>query len=450
MARRSGPMPELTPQATLERLYGFERGRSPLGLEGTRLLLEALGHPERAFRALHLAGTNGKGSTSAFLERILRAAGLETGLFTSPHLVDFRERIRVDGRCASAESITRLLDSVSALPDASGRTFFEVTTAMAFAHFATAGVEAAVIETGLGGRLDTTNVLEPVVTVLTPIDLDHTETLGTTLAEIGREKAGILKPGVPAVTATQLPEVQAVIAEAATTRQAPLFEADRLARASIRSLDRRGTDIVVQVEPWGEVATRLRLLGRHQVANAALAAATCSLLAREAIPLAAGRREASIDADVLAQGLAETRWPGRFEPCATEPRLFWDGAHNPGGARAVREAWRDVLGDPRGVLVVGFAEDKDAAAFLEQLRGPWREVIAVAARAPRAREARDVAGIVGSSWPGTPVTEADSVAAGVERALTALRPGEVALVTGSLFVVGEAMNAMGGATIECL
>jgi dihydrofolate synthase/folylpolyglutamate synthase len=421
----------------LERLYGRERGnKGPFGLEGTRALLDDLGHPERAFPSVHVAGTNGKGSTSALIERCLRAAGLRTGLFTSPHLIDFRERIRLSGCAASADAVAARLARIATLPHGAGRTFFEATFALAALSFAEERVDVAVLETGLGGRLDSTNVVTPALCVLTPIGLDHTELLGDTLEAIAREKAGILKRGVPAVTAAQDARAAAVLEAAARAVGAPLEDA----------LDATGTDVSFRVRDWGVVRARLRLLGRHQVDNALLAAAAFRALA-DAPSLAKGP---PLTKDALAEGLAHARWPGRFEASASEPRLFWDGAHNPQGAAVLRAAWRDVTGDAPAVLVLGLSEDKDAKAVLSALHGPWRRVCAVSADQPRACAADAVAQAVRTAWPGTPVAAHGSVADGVRSALTSLGPNERVLVCGSLFVVGEAMAAVGDGELTCV
>ncbi len=424
----------------IERLYGLERGnKGPFGLAGTRALLDDLGRPEGQFPSIHVAGTNGKGSTSALIERLLREGGMRTGLFTSPHLVDYRERIRIDGRAVPPGTVARLLERVGEAPSAGGRTFFEVTFALGALAFAERAVELAVLETGLGGRLDSTNVVLPALTVITPIGLDHTELLGDTLEAIAREKAGILKPGVAAVVAPQDPRALAVIehqARVVGARVVPAWEV--VPRHVVHALDGRGSDVAFEVKGVGEVRARLPLLGRHQVANAAVA-------------LAAVRTYApTLSAHDLARGLAHARWPGRFEAAPPEPRLFWDGAHNPQGAAMLRAAWREVLGDAPGALVLGLSEDKDADAMLAALQGPWRRVFAVAARSPRARPADDVAHRALAAWPGVSVTAAGSVADGVALALASLAPGELALACGSLFVVGEAMAAVGGGDLECL
>ncbi len=416
------------------------------GLGGIRALLDGLGHPERAFAAIHVAGTNGKGSTAAMLERVLRAGGVRTGLFTSPHLVDFAERIRFDGRVAATDTLERALARVEAVPAPPGspRTFFEAAFAMASLAFAGADVELAVIEAGLGGRLDVTNVIEPAFTVITPIGLDHQEILGDTLEAIAAEKAGILKTSVPGVLAAQVPAAHAILMAAARATGARVVDAAEHVRVqAIHALDERGSDVTFEVEGRGTLRTRVALVGRHQVDNAVTALAVLEVRGD-------GDPGAAVGADAATEGLSRVRWPGRFEACPAEPRLWWDGAHNAAGAAVARAAWRDALGDPPGVLVLGLAEDKDVPAMLAELSGPWRRVVTVAADSVRARPAESLADTVRAAWSRVPVTAGGSVADGVRDALAALGPGERVFVAGSLFVVGEAMVATGTGDLSCL
>jgi dihydrofolate synthase/folylpolyglutamate synthase len=414
----------ITFQQALEDLYGQERRRDALGLEGTRALLGALGNPERRFHAVHVAGTNGKGSVCAIVERALREAGVRTGLFTSPHLVDYRERIRVDGRWVEASWLEERLDHIRRLPEGIGRTFFEVTTALAFDWFARASVEWAVVEVGLGGRLDCTNVLEDALAVITPIDLDHTEVLGADLASIAREKAGIIRAGATAVSAPQLPEAERVLREVAAERGASLsFVAADGARAA--AVD--------------ELPATLR--GVHQRGNARLALA--ALVALRA-------RGVEIPALAARSALARARWPGRLERSPREPRLWWDGAHNVAAIEVLAQSWlEDLALAPPASVVLALSRDKDAGAICSILSRRFRttHVVATASRSSRAleperveRAAKDV-GLAASARP--------DVLTAVEHALSLAGKGSV-LLTGSLFAVGEAMERFGGAPGEWL
>ena len=416
-------------QHQLETLYGLERRRDKLGLGGTRALLEALGHPERRFRAIHVAGTNGKGSTCALIERALRASGIRTGLFTSPHLVDFRERIRVSGQWADDTRLAQRLEYVQSLPAGKDRTFFEVCTALGFDDFAARGVEWAVVEVGLGGRLDTTNVLDPEVCAITSIGLDHTEILGDTVEAIARAKAGIVKPGVPVVLAPALdPRARDVIAAIAAERGAPVIDA-----APARP-----------IEPAGGA-------GGFLSANAATARAVLAVLARAGVAL---------PAEAAERGLALARWPGRFEPAPGEPRLWWDGAHNPEGLAALAERWRASNLPPPAAIVLALSRDKDADAMLAILHdlAPGAVLYATRSRSERALEPEALAARARAA--GFEPRLAPSVADACRAALATLSaaharlgtrtPRRLVLLTGSLFAIGEAMEAYGGAPGEWL
>lgn len=418
-------------QGALETLYGLERRKDRLGLDGTRALLGALGNPERRFRAVHVAGTNGKGSTCALVERVLREAGARTGLFTSPHLVDFRERIRVNGRWADEGWLFRQLERIASLPEGRDRTFFEVATALGFLWFAEQGVEWAVVEVGLGGRLDTTNVITPEVSVITPIGLDHTEILGDSVGKIAAEKAGIIKPGVPVVSAETSSEAGTVIAAVAGARGAPLADAGRETPVT-----RVAGGVRADTRRWGvlELPTGMRLLGP---ANAACALGALGTLAAKGV---------RIDAAAVRAGFANVRWPGRLEPAPGDGRLWWDGAHNASGARALAEAWAGEGLGPPGAIVLAVSRDKDVAAMLDSLRpvGP-ATLVATRTRSERAREPAAVReAATGLGW------RARAAPSVVDACREALAGGGRVLLTGSLFAVGEAMEAFGGAPGERL
>ncbi len=300
-----------------------------LGLDNTHLLLDSLGNPQEKLRFLHVAGTNGKGSTCAMLDAILRAEGLRTGLYTSPHLVDFRERIRVNGEKISAAALDEILTRIREISADWDHqpTFFEVATCAAISHFAQAGCEAVVLETGMGGRLDATNAVTPAVSILTPISFDHEKWLGSTLAEIAGEKCGIIKQGIPVVSAPQLPGAEDVIRQTAAERNAPLQFIDR-------------------------IGTPTSLAGEHQRRNSALA---CAALEAAGI---------SVSENSITTGLAGLTWPGRFQ--ILDDRIILDGAHNPQAAGLLVQTLRE-RGFTRLPIIFGALRDKDYSAMLRHL-----------------------------------------------------------------------------------
>jgi dihydrofolate synthase/folylpolyglutamate synthase len=404
---------------------GNEVKTAKLGLDRIRTLLEALGNPQKACRIVHIAGTNGKGSTAAMIESGLRAAGYRTGLFTSPHLVEPTERIRIDGSPVSAEEFAAAFDQVHSCAEALLRqdridlhpTYFESVTAMALLLFRGRGVEFAVLEVGLGGRLDATNVVTPELCVVMPVDFDHEAFLGKSLEAIAAEKAGILKSGVPAVFAPQRAEAGRVLdARAAELRVA----ASRGAEVDVSGfvLHPRGSRF-----HWAGGDIDLPLPGEHQVENArtAIAALLCLGVPKVAI----------------RQGLSQTEWPGRLERVAVNPEIILDGAHNPAGARALA-AYLDRFYDPGRVwLIYGAMRDKAVAEMAAILFPRARHVIATApaqARALRPETLRDL-------------TDHDSVcvAPDLTSALVLAReaaPEDAIFITGSLFLVGEARGML--------
>ncbi|HEY7957940.1 MAG TPA: folylpolyglutamate synthase/dihydrofolate synthase family protein [Polyangia bacterium] len=396
----------------LARLFSLRRFGVRPGLATVRAALAAVGDPHLGVQAIHLAGTNGKGSTAAFAESILRAAGVRTGLFTSPHLLRFTERIRLGGveldENEAAELGARVL---AAAPEA---TFFEVATVMAFLAFAARQVEVAVIEAGLGGRLDSTNVLEaPLATVVTGIALDHTEVLGPTLADIAREKAGIWKAGAPALCACDDEGAFAVLAAEAARVGAPLY---RLGR---------------ELAPLSGVP--LGLAGAHQRQNATLA--------RAAALHAAERVGVSLDEPTIARGLLQTRWPGRLERVGD---LILDAAHNPDGAHALAQALPELASGRPLALVFGVVEDKDAAAMLDALvpaLPPGSQVIFTRPPSPRGRDPESLRALLSGAAP----TARCEVIPEVGAALAAARrSGAQVVVAGSIFLIAEARRLVTG------
>ena len=354
--------------AKLTYLYSRTGGNVvKLGLETTHALLRAVGVDPQRLPCLHVAGTNGKGSVSAMIESVLREAGLRTALYTSPHLIRFNERIRVLGQPIPDADLLRLLDEVeradqaqAAEPGGRQGTFFELTTVVAFKWFLEQGVQVAVLETGMGGRLDSTNVVTPLLAVITEIGLEHKAFLGDTLAQVAGEKAGIVKPGRPVVTGRQRPAVARVIEEKAREAEAPLLRADE--RTSVRRLaqDLDGQTLSVETGAGAWAPIRLPLLGDFQLANCALAITALEWL-RDGLgwPLAE---------DVVRAGLEKTRWPGRCQVVSRDPIILVDVAHNPDAAQALAAFLKQFRGDRKVALICGMLADKDAAGFFRLLR----------------------------------------------------------------------------------
>jgi dihydrofolate synthase/folylpolyglutamate synthase len=399
----------------LRRLGQLHRAGVDLGLDRIRAVLAALGDPQQRVVTVHIAGTNGKGSTAAMTDAILRAAGMRSGLYTSPHLSRFTERIRVDGREADGDRLAVLAERVAAASDALGvpLTYFEVATVLAFLAFAEARVDVAVLETGLGGRLDATTVCEPVATAITSIGLDHAEFLGGTLPEIAREKAGIAKRGIPLFLAPLPGDAEAAIVERAASIGAPVLHFG---------------------SAFAEPSGRLALAGPHQRTNAALAAA----LARRAAE-ACGRT--LVEAQVAA-GLAGVTWPGRMEWLGED--LLLDCAHNPQGAAVLAEAVGRTPGRPRA-LVFSAVAGKAVADMLAALTPQFDFVVATRSSSERALPAGEIARLASAaSGQGRPVSQVADPMAAVVEARTLVGPGGLVVVAGSTFLVGDVRAAVLG------
>ncbi len=436
--------------ATLDWLLGLERFGIVLDLGVIRHLLELLGRPERRFSAVHVAGTNGKGSTCAFMEALLGAAGRRVGLYTSPHLARFEERIRIAGRDIDRADVVRLVAELRALleanpvpPSAGGRypTFFEFSTAIAFAAFARAGVDTAVVEVGLGGRLDATNVVVPRVSVITNIDYDHMDLLGGTLESIADEKLGIAKPRVPLVTAERRGALLSRFVARAAALESPLHvlaegsgdPRDGGGLAPARPWVARRTDGTMAYRGLGLALEGLRpgLVGGHQVDNAGVALLALETMGEGALPDEAGIRRA----------LAGTRWPGRLEQVSEAPRVVLDGAHNPAGVARLVRSLREDFRYRRLILVVSIMADKPVEAMVGAL-APLSALV-VATRASIARAASPTRVAEAALRAGTRAVMAPDVPAAVDLAMAEARSGDLVLVAGSLFAVGEARAHLG-------
>jgi dihydrofolate synthase/folylpolyglutamate synthase len=449
-------------QTAIARMYalGHELAHTPshkFDLVHMRVLLTALENPERRFPSVLIAGTNGKGSTAATLASILQASGLRTGLYTSPHLVRINERIRINGEEIADDKFALLHDVVERTAERLVEdgdlpwhpSFFEMLTAMAFEHFATSKVDIAMLEVGMGGRLDATNVVEARVSVIADISLDHQKFLGDTVAEIAREKAGIIRPGGVVVTLPQSPAANDVIGNVILEKDAravsaapyvpPVSPASpqylqfqpsgyRQAMSSRKKLVSRYPLHVL----GKEILVETPLVGRHQLRNVALAVAAAEELNKQGWP---------ITADSIERGIRETRWPGRFQVIPGPPEIVLDVAHNPAGAWALRSTLSACYEDCRIIFVFGAMRDKAIGEISEILFPLAERVIATSADNPRSatpEEIRDAA-----SRNHVDIESHPDVPAALERARELAGADGIVVITGSIYVVGEAMRALG-------
>jgi len=432
---------------SLGYLFGLQRFGIKLGLANISGLLRHLGNPQEELRAVHIAGSNGKGSTATFLTSVLRRAGYRVGLYTSPHLIDFTERIQVDGVPISEERVVRLTDRIRGMvgkmeksgelwPDSQSSslpadfdprkatiTFFEFTTAMAFLYFREAKVDVAVLETGMGGRLDATNVIDPLLSLITPISLEHQQYLGRTLLRIAGEKAGIIKPGRPLLTTARQAGVIALFQGRCGEVRAPLFVYGRDfrgKRTGLRLMDYQGLR-----HRWS--ALGLGLAGSHQVINASLALAAGEKLMDHGFYL---------EENHFREGLLEAKWPGRLELAGDSPRILLDGAHNPGAAQILKRALREEFPHRRLIMVLGIMADKEIPRMMAHLL-PLADLLILTRpgidRAASLETLREHA----SPW-GRPALETADVGAALEEAMAEAGPKDLVVVTGSLYTVGEA------------
>ena len=440
MSVPKAPHRDLAP--ALDRLFRRSLHTIRLGLEPTAALLDALGRPQEAFLPIHIAGTNGKGSVAAMTASVLQACGLRTGLYTSPHLVRFHERIRVGGAAIADAALLARMDDVEAAVAAArarmGRdaTFFEFTTALAFEHFRRERVQVAVIETGLGGRLDATNVVEPLACAITSIGFDHMAYLGDTLEKIAAEKAGILKAGRAVVCGELPPEALAVVRRRAAELGCPVIPAQAAAGVRRKAQTLAGQRIAVETgdERYGPLT--LPLLGAHQLVNVAVAVSLLEHL-REAFQLPVTRK-------AVEQGLAAVSWPARFQVLSEEPPVILDGAHNPQAAGVLRKTLDETLDRRPLALVAGFLSDKDAAGFLRELAGRVRRCWIVPLSGERAmapEQALLAARTAGLEPIAAPLPQALADAEAWARG----QKGAVC-IAGSLHLAGEVLAQRGGLT----
>jgi dihydrofolate synthase/folylpolyglutamate synthase len=403
----------------IQFLYGLQIFGANFGLETPRKLATLAGDPQNRLRFIHVAGTNGKGSTCAMLESIYRVAGLRVGLFTSPHLVSFRERIQINRKLISESDIARLVseiqESLKTFPADAHPTFFEVVTILALKFFAEQNCDLVIWETGLGGRLDATNIVTPLASVITNIAFDHEQWLGDTLGKIATEKAGIIKPGIPVVTSVKKPEVLAVIEKIAHEKNAPLT---KIQKSDIRSQKSE------------------TLLGEHQKINAALAAATIRVL----------QKEISIKEKQIEIGLQNVNWPGRLQ-LVERPggqKFLLDGAHNVAGAKVLREALEKDFPVKKRTLILGILQDKNWREICEMLSPLAGKIFVVPVASQRTACPNELAEVCRMKNPTVKVFAEASLV----EALKKSGDQKFVVITGSLYLIGEALEQLGVVPVD--
>lgn len=423
---------------SLERLYALRTFGIKPGLAVETALLEKMGNPQSSFAAIHVAGTNGKGSVCALLDAVLQTTGLTVGLYTSPHLVKFNERIRVNGEAISDADLVELFEAMESHAEAvkqgeDGRevTFFEFTTALAFEYFRRRKVQVAVVEVGMGGRLDATNVVWPAVSVITRIGLEHTEHLGKTLAAIAGEKAGIIKEGRPVVCGATPDEARTVIRSVAADRNARFVEAAETVTVRRVSQDVTGQKIAITSGDTDYGTVTLSLLGKHQLENVVTAVAALETLA--------GCSPLVVPSELVRRGLGAARWPGRLQVLSDKPPVVLDGAHNPDGARVLAVALKELFKKRKIGLIWGMCEDKDALGFAKALGGAIQRCWTVPIATERSMDPAKLALLArGEGWE----TKVSGLAEAREEARQWALDNEGAVcIAGSLFLAGEVIGA---------
>jgi dihydrofolate synthase/folylpolyglutamate synthase len=414
------------------KIYAFlcslERFGILLGLENISLLLEKLGNPHRTFPVIHVGGSNGKGSTASFICAILSAAGLKPALYTSPHLNDFRERIRINGAMVSKEAVVASTRKIQEIYDPERTTFFEFTTAVAFDCLAQAKPDVAVIEVGLGGRLDATNTVNPIVTVITDVSREHEDYLGIGIESVAREKAGIIKPGVPLVTGASRSGARRVIYQVANDARAQVREFGRDfvgIRTGLALFTYKSRNLVIEDLAVG-------MAGGHQIKNAAMACATAEYLSEcgYSVPITAFR-----------EGIQKTRFAGRFEIVRQSPQVIIDGAHTPEGMRLLKSTFKRLYPGVRPFLLMGMLKEKDYREMTRILAPMGREVVCVPPQGNRGLDPGELAACAREC--GVCAIASTSITEGLHLLLEKASKSDIVLAAGSLYMIGPVRRACG-------
>ena len=419
---------EETYSRCLKTMYALRRFGIILGLDTIKSILNALGNPQKDFNSIHVAGTNGKGSVASALSAILHECGYRVGLYTSPHLVRFNERICINNHQISNEDVVKSYQAVKRVHHGDrSPTFFEFATAMALYEFSRQKVDWAVIETGMGGRYDATNIITPAISIITNVSMEHRDYLGNTLAEITREKAGIIKQATPVVTAVKQKQARSVLQEVARKKSAPLF---MLGKDFTVRQNQSGLFSYYGIEnTWHHIQTPL--LGHYQVQNTALVLAASELLIKDKV---------AISRESIKQGLTNTRWPGRLEIVSDNPLVILDGAHNLIAARNLAKFLAENLTKRRITLVIGILDDKPYGSMLKSLLPRCCRAIITRAKTDRALAPEKLYAMAKKII--SDVTIVPDVAGAAKNAIENAGPDDVICIAGSLYVVGEAKEAI--------
>lgn len=415
----------------LDFLFSRRQKNIKLGLNRMQDLLDRLGRPEKQFRSIHIAGTNGKGSTAAMIAAMLQAAGYKTGLYTSPHLIDMRERIQINGVIISKNRMLEILKNMRPHIESAGASFFETVTALAFLCFAESRVDIAVVETGLGGRLDATNTLMPLTALVTEIGLDHTKILGKTCLPIAAEKAGIFKPGIPCIIGSRHKSVNAFFRTQAQARGCPVHFTQESVRCHHIRLTESGTWADISVDGHRYDRLYLKLLGRHQVNNLATA-----LLCVEKLKKDGWRMTES----AVRHGLKQVRWPGRLDLIQSHPKLLLDSAHNPLGAGRLARAIKTIFTYHRLILIFGVLADKNYTAMFGRLAPLADKVILTRPPGDRALPPQKLK--QSAVCKDRPCMVESDIGKAMKLALNQSGPNDMICGTGSIYFVGELLKIL--------
>lgn len=426
----------ITYPEALKYIYDLDKYGIKLGLKNIEYLLFLLGNPHQKLNIIHVGGTNGKGSTSSLICSILKSAGFKVGLYTSPHLVDFTERMKINYRSINQKKVATLLERIKPLvekvahtPYYTHPTFFEVITAMAFIYFFEEKVDFLVLEVGLGGRLDATNVCEPLISVITHIDYDHMDKLGNSLEEIAREKGGIIKSGGIVITSNQFEKVDQEINKIARQRNSIIYKVGREIKYEIIKSDLKGIIFNLHGIYNNYINLPTPLLGRHQAENAATA-----ITAVEALKI----KGICISEKEIRDGLEKVKWPGRLEIIQKNPMIVLDGAHNPNGMKVVRQTLEEIFYYHRLVLVLGIFADKDYKEMIKIIAPLADLIIATKAKNPRATPPQIIAKEAAQYIDRNKIMVTKNIPQAIDYAIFNSNEDDLICITGSLYTVGEA------------